>query len=117
MDGLIVNEPFASMIIEGKKTWELRNRLLPTKRQGKEFYLLSKGRALGTVRFLYSIGPLSRNQITQNKDKHHCYKLTSAEEPVFAWIVKVEKKYKRPLRYRHPMGARIWVRNVKVHTP
>ena len=41
--GLIVREPFASMIVDGKKKWEIRTR--KTNKRG-EIYIISNGKII-----------------------------------------------------------------------
>ena len=59
MDGLIIKEPFASMIIDGGKIWELRSREPPKNKIKSKIALLSHGKVLGTIEITGSRGPLT----------------------------------------------------------
>ena len=92
-DGLIVKQPFASNIIMGKKIREYRSRAPPERYRRIPIYLLSDGLVLGTIKI-------------------------TGYKPNFAsgctWYVEVIEEFKLPKLYKHPNGARIWVKNVRI---
>jgi len=93
MNGLIVKQPFASNIIMGKKKKEYRSRAPPEQYRRIPIYLLSGGLVLGTIK------------ITN-------YRTNFASG--CTWYVKVIEEFKHPKLYRHPNGAQIWVKNVRI---
>ena len=113
MDGLIVNQPHAGLIIEGKKQWELRNRHAPKSKIGSEIYLLSKGNILGKIKIKYSKGPvdLEELKITAHLHKTNLDKLGGSFS-LYVWEVDISEKFERPKKYLHPNGAQVWIKNV-----
>ena len=113
MDGLIVNQPYADLIIKGEKTWELRNRKPPANKINSEIFLLSKGNMLGTIKILGTNGPLDSNSLRKNYH-YHKSQVESIDDDYesYAWEVEVCKTYSKPQKYFHPVGAQVWVKNV-----
>lgn len=110
MDGLVVKQPYAELIIKGLKRWELRARPPPSDKVGRRIYLLSNGYVLGVVRIVDFKGPLSNRELSRYRSLH----LAGRTRYKYAWVIEVVRRFSRPLRYRHPYGARIWVRDVKL---
>ncbi|MCS7137770.1 MAG: ASCH domain-containing protein [Candidatus Caldarchaeum sp.] len=110
MDGLIVKQPFAGYIIEGRKKWEMRLRPPPADKLNREIYLLSGGYALGKVKIVSYVGPLSRAAVLRTKRLHG----GASPRYRYGWVVKVVRRFRKPVRYRHPWGAQVWVRGVKL---
>jgi hypothetical protein len=102
MEGLIVRQPHATMIIHRRKRWELRSRKPPKNKCNKNIYLLSEGKVLGVISITMSRGPPTYRRREKGSVKHPC----------FAWMVSVKERYEHPVRYLHPRGARVWVRHV-----
>ena len=113
MDGLIVNQPFANLIIRKKKRWELRTKRPPAKKINLEVYLLSQGYMLGRIKIKNIDGPL---KFTELKERHYLDHLSV--EPIdntfscYAWEIDVCETFDMPKKYVHPHGARVWVKNV-----
>lgn len=110
MDGLIVLEPYATMIIEGKKSWELRSRKPPPSRLGRGIYLLSSGEILGVIRVVSYSGPLFKEELMAHFAEH---RVKEPRPGQYAWKVEVVRKFVRRRKYVHPQGARIWLRRVQ----
>lgn len=111
-NGLIVKQPFADKIVNGEKTWEIRSRIAPRTKINKEILLLSAGYVLGTIT-IKKCFKSNKSQLIKNKKKH----LTDIDEQYdfrysYVWEIIVKKKYSTPKKYSHPIGARIWVKNV-----
>ena len=112
MEGLIVKSPYAELIIDGKKEWELRSICPPSKKLNKELYLLSSGKVLGKIK-INTHWIATKKDLEQNMEKHQSETLFLSEHHVsHVWQVKVTKKFEYPKKYIHPVGARVWVRNV-----
>ena len=90
-DGLIVKQPYADEIINGKKTVEYRVKKLPDDKRFIDVYLLSEGHILGTINF------------------NDC---TKSGEGNYNWHIRRVKKLPHPIKYIHPKGARVWIREV-----
>ena len=113
MDGLIVKQPYADMLIDGTKTWELRNRLPPKNKIDADIFLLSRCHALGVIRLVRTAGPLDADDLGRTDYLHHSGTVwPDYTPPTYAWEVEVVERFEAPRRYAHPNGAQIWVRNV-----
>lgn len=94
MKGLIVREPYASQILSGEKTKEIRSR--PTKIRGHIAIIpAGSGMVAGTADLVDCTGP--HPGAWQYQDKTYRY------------ILKNPIKFKKPKPYKHPKGAVIWV--------
>lgn len=112
MEGLIVKQPYAELIINGEKEWELRSRCPPSKKLSKELYLLSAGTVLGKIK-IDTHFEANKNDLEKNKNKHRSETSFLSEHHVsYVWKVQVIKKFSKPKKYIHPTGARVWVNNV-----
>ncbi len=94
MQGFIVKQPYSGQIINGTKKFEFRN--FKTNKLDETCYLLSEGCVLGKIMF------------TEIKKGNKDWK--------YAWRIKVIKKFERPWKYNHPMGAQRWVKSVTKKT-
>ena len=113
MDGLIVNEPYASMIIAREKKWELRSRKPPEDKIKNKIGLLSQGKMLGTIEITDSTGPLTVSDLKKTISLHQSNVDELPKEfTSFAWKINVHKVFPKPKKYVHPMGARVWVKNI-----
>ena len=112
MDGLIVKQPFAKFIIDGKKEWELRSRCPPSKKLGKNLYLLSSGNVLGKI-IIETHWIVTKQELEKHKQKHLSEtSFLSKTHVSHVWKIHVTKKFEKPKKYSHPIGARVWVNNV-----
>jgi hypothetical protein len=69
MKGLIIDDPWISLILAGEKTWEMRSTA--TQQRGL-IALIRKGTGtvVGTARVVGSRGPLGLAQLRENAAKH-----------------------------------------------
>lgn len=112
--GLLVKAPFAQMIVDGRKKWELRTRRCW--RRGKVAILLAGSKtAIGEVTITDSIA-LTQDQLSQNFEHHRVHnlrdvfnRLPDQHVQYFAWVLEGARKYKHPKPYAHPVGAVVWV--------
>lgn len=113
MDGLIINQPYANMIIKEEKKWELRNRKPPSNKINSEIYLLSKGNMLGTIKIVGTNGPLDASTLKKNYIQHKT-PIESIDDDYesYVWELEVCKTFSEPQKYFHPAGAQVWVKNV-----
>lgn len=112
MNGLIIRSPWVEMILEGKKTWEIRGK--KTQVSGKIALIRGgSGLVVGTCNLVEVKGPLTRKEFQRNRRKAGL-KPSEARwlpyETTYAWVVEGAKKFRRPRRYKHPSGAVIWVK-------
>ena len=114
MRGLIIKKEPLAKILDGKKTWEMRSRAV-TFRERIALIQSKSGKVIGTADLVACIGPLSREKLTNNRDKHQATDETLAENfgykenGVYAWELSNAQRLAKPVRYKHPSGAVIWV--------
>jgi predicted transcriptional regulator len=113
MRGLIVREPYASLIVEGEKVWEIRKRR--TNVRG-EIFIISNGKILGKVKLVDVLGPFTVEELAEHSDKHKVsyedLKNYAGNCKLFVWVFKDAVKFERPIEIKVPKGAQVWV---KVH--
>lgn len=110
MKGLTLKEPWISLILSGKKTWELRSR--DTRVRGR-IALIRKGSGtvVGIADLTGTMPRLTRAELCGNTAKHQ----VPANEigPDFkwntAWLLEHTRPLREPVPYRHRPGAVIWV--------
>ncbi|MCT2535367.1 ASCH domain-containing protein [Aquibacillus koreensis] len=110
MKGLVIRSPWIELILEGKKSWEIRGS--NTKIRGPVVLIKSgSGKVFGEVNIVDSKA-LSLEDYQTNK-KYHCIESEDAVQlpykKTYAWVIDDPKIYKEPIPYKHPMGAIIWV--------
>lgn len=109
---LIVDTPYIDLILEGKKTWDLRSS--HSSIRGR-IALIRKGSGtiVGAIDIVDSIGPLSHQELVANSGKHHLREEDLKDPKMakwrYAWVLKNGRKLAAPIPYRHPQGAVIWV--------
>ena len=112
LKGLIIGSPQIDNIMSGKKTWEMRTT--GTKQRGP-IALIRKGsgQIVGIAEIAGSLGPLSRDELVANENKH-LIPPTRLDDPKVknyrhAWVLVNSRLLATPVGYRHPNGAVIWV--------
>ena len=108
MKGLIIKDPYADYILDGKKTWELRGS--NTHIRGRVAIIKSGTKQVfGTVNLCDCL-PVTL-KILKNFSDRHCVKDLKGikYKQVFAWVVKDPHRYSKPKSYIHPNGAVVWV--------
>jgi hypothetical protein len=112
MKALIVGEPWISLILSGKKTWEMRTRATSVR---GEIALIRKGsgQVVGTARLINSLPPLSADDYSAAEFNHRIpadqQRAAIAGGWRFPWVLANATPLPRPVPYRHPSGAVIWV--------
>ncbi len=111
MRGLIVREPYASMIVKGLKVWEIRRRR--TNIRG-EIYIVSRGYVLGKVELVDVLGPFTVEDLLNYEEKHRVsyedLESYAKGSKLYAWVFERAKEFERPLKVNVPKGAQIWVK-------
>ncbi|PLS18982.1 hypothetical protein CVD28_00850 [Bacillus sp. M6-12] len=108
--GLIIKKPWINLILEGKKTWEIRGS--NAKIRGEIALIQSgTGKVFGTVELIES-KELSLEQY-QSSEAFHCIpeEMTKVApyKKIHAWVLQNPKRFHEPIPYQHPQGAVIWV--------
>jgi len=112
MKALLIRSPYIEEILAGKKTWEIRGSA--TKHRGKIALVRSgSGLVVGTADLVECLGPLRRADFLANLRKHRDSKSEvmkgSGYDRPHALVLKNAKELRRPIPYKHPYGAIIWV--------
>jgi hypothetical protein len=108
--GLTIKEPWISLILSGKKTWELRSR--DTRVRGR-IALIRKGSGtvIGIADLTGTLPKLSRSDLIANVAKHRVpqHEIGVDFRWNMAWVLEGAQPLREPVPYRHPPGAVIWV--------
>jgi len=100
------------MILDGKKTWEIRGRA--THVRGRIGLIRGgSGLVVGTCELVDVVGPLTLADLRSNARKAGLEPEELALLPykkTYAWVLRDAKKLHPSHPYRHPSGAVIWVR-------
>lgn len=111
MRGLLIHEGPIKQILSGRKTWEIRGS--STKIRGTIALIQSgSGQIVGRCKLVDVVGPLTLKEMRSTK-KHGIAKaeLTGLYyKKTFAWVLKDARRLRRPIPYRHHLGAVIWVK-------
>lgn len=111
MRGLIVKEPYASLIVDGEKVWEIRKKR--TNIRG-EIFIISNGKILGKVKLVDVLGPFTAEELAKHSDKHKVsyedLKSYAGDCKLFVWVLKDAEKFEKPIEIRIPKGAQVWVK-------
>lgn len=114
MNGLIIKEPWIDLILDGKKTWEIRGS--STHIRDPIALIRSKsGLVVGTANIIDCIplhGPDEVEKILNNHDKHHVPLGGIPYDKPYAWLLDDAVRWEEPLPYKHPQGAVIWVKDI-----
>ena len=105
----MVKEPWVGMILDGKKTWEIRGSA--TAKRGKIHLAASGGGGVlvGQCQLVdcYSVG---RSELADNVTKHRIKDLARVPyKKPHAWVLEKATRYSSPFTYKHPQGAITWV--------
>lgn len=110
MKGLIVKAPWIDLLLEGKKSWEIRGR--QTNIRGEIALIQS-----GTGHIYGTINIVDCKELTweeyQQSESFHCIpkelRITPPYKRIYAWVLENPIQLERPIPYHHPQGAVIWV--------
>jgi hypothetical protein len=108
--GLIIDEPWIGYIICGTKTWEMRSR--NTVIRGR-IALIRKGSkaVIGVAELVETLPKLSVSDLKASFEKHRVPESDIGEDfkHSTAWVLQRARSLRKPVPYRHPAGAVIWV--------
>lgn len=112
MDGLIIKDKWLELILSGLKSWEIRGSR--TKKRGTIYLIKSgTGHIMGQADIVGCI-ELTKEKYEENKAKH-CIETGYESLPYsipYAWVFENYVRYKKPIPYKHPQGAVIWVKGL-----
>jgi hypothetical protein len=110
--GLVVDEPWVSMVLSGAKTWEMRSR--STSLRGRIALIRKRsGLIVGTAELIDCLAPLDADAMAAAVDRHG---IDPGWQPdalaagrVIPWVLRDTRAFAAPVPYRHPLGAVGWV--------
>lgn len=106
---LIVRKPWVDLILSGEKVWEMRS--MATHIRGRIGIIeQGSGRVVGEVDLVDCFSNLSLQQLVEHTDKHRILDQRFLVQWPIAWKLASPERYLRPLAYRHPSGAVVWVK-------
>ncbi|MBS7455704.1 ASCH domain-containing protein [Coralloluteibacterium stylophorae] len=110
MKGLVIDEPWISLLLRGEKTWEMRSR--HTTMRGR-IGLIRKGTGLvvGIADVVDSIGPLDAIAWRAHRARHRIPLELEKDASRWnvAWVLESVRALRQPVPYEHPSGAVVWV--------
>lgn len=112
--GLMVRDPYATQILDGKKSWEIRGRA--TQIRGQIVIIKSgSGNAFGTVNLVRVLGPLELEDLICAPELPLAERREFQEDGLpykktYAYVLSKPKWFESPIKYDHPSGAVTWVR-------
>jgi hypothetical protein len=105
---LILKEPL-DQILDGSKIWEIRGKA--TTLRGPIALIESKsGHVVGTCSLEGVVGPLSLADLRANAAITGFLPDALPYPTTYGWVLASARRLPKPVPYRHPMGAVIWVK-------
>ena len=108
--GLIIDEPWISLIVSGEKTWEMRTR--DTQVRGR-IGLIRKGSkmVIGVADLVQTLPKLPPSELRASFGKHRVPESEIDEDFKWstAWVLQRARSLQQSVPYHHPPGAVIWV--------
>lgn len=111
--GLLIRQPWIDLILAGNKTWEIRGSA--TKIRGTIGLIQSQsGLIVGTAELIGCTPALTIEDMEKSRKLHgiqehfDLFNMPYGGRP-YAWILLGAKRFKKPVPYKHPQGAVIWV--------
>ena len=112
-DGLIVKGFWLNKIFDEGKCWEIRGSRT-SKRGLIQLIESGSGEIKGETNLTDCI-KMTKELYEQNREKHQIpeeYEGLPYKQP-YAWIFKDTDRHEKPIPYKHPQGAVIWVKGLK----
>ncbi|MCC6748404.1 MAG: ASCH domain-containing protein [Deltaproteobacteria bacterium] len=109
MHGLVIKDAPLEAILAGEKTWEIRGSA--TTRRGLIGLIRSgSGTVTGVCELVGVRGPLSVEELAAHASNAGFRATRLPYARTHAWVLAGARRLLRPVPYRHPPGAVIWVR-------
>lgn len=108
---LLIRHPHIDKILDGKKIWEIRGSR--TNIRGPIALIASRsGAVIGVCELIDCVGPLTANTFRKNAAKagmRPSEAKLGGYRQTYAWVLAKPNYLKKPVAYKHPPGAIIWV--------
>ena len=104
---LLIKPPWATMVVRGHKTIELRTSR--THKIGHEIYIAKAGSKtlIGKVTIVKCF-PLTPELFHSLSDQHKAGDIYPGKK-IYGWSLSNPIKFDEPIPYTHPQGAQTWV--------
>lgn len=108
--GLIIHPYFATMIVNGLKTWEIRPKNTNI-RDKIGICAMGTNLIIGEAEIVDSF-PLTKELYEDNYLKHRvrCRYDKLPQNYKVVWVLENAKVYEKPLVYEHKQGQQVWVK-------
>lgn len=112
MSALLIRSPWIDKILKGTKSWEMRGT--STRKRGRIGLVKSgTGTVVGVADLIDVVGPLSKSEFVANARKAGLSGAAAGKGlpylRTFAWVIGRPRRLSRPVPYKHPCGAIVWV--------
>jgi hypothetical protein len=107
MKGLVIAEPWISLILNGEKTWEMRARIT-THRGPIALVRKGSGSVVGIADLVDCKAILGEAEYRKNEHLHRVPRVDQVRAAVrwpIAWVLKNARALDPPIRYKHKTGA------------
>ncbi|MAY42401.1 MULTISPECIES: ASCH domain-containing protein [unclassified Neptuniibacter] len=106
---LVVRKPWIDLILNGQKSWEMRSRSTSVRGQ---IGLIEQGSGLIVGECcLDGVGESIKNfNIGYGYQLHKIGDLELLDKWHVPWVLSGARRYEKPVPYKHPKGAVVWVR-------
>ncbi len=107
LKGLIISEPWISLILSGNKTWEMRARI-STHRGPIALVRKGSGLVVGIAELVDCKALLGEVEYRKNEHLHRVPRVDQVSAAVrwpIAWVLKNARSLYPPIRYEHKAGA------------
>jgi hypothetical protein len=109
--GLIVQEPYATYIVLGKKNWEIRR--YPTHIRGRIGIVSPRG-WIGTAVLAEVRGPVSVEALRHQRSRHRAdpefLEAYARGRPLYIWVFTDPQAFPEPIPISRPRGPVVWIR-------
>lgn len=109
--GLIVREPYATYIVTGEKTWEIRR--YPTHIRGRIGIVSARG-WIGTAVLADVQGPFPverlRGKFAQHRADPEFLEAYARGRSVYIWVFTDPQRFPEPIPIHRPRGPVVWIR-------
>lgn len=109
---LLIRRPWIDMILDGQKTWEIRGSRTSV-RETIGLVASGSGTIIGVCDLVNCNGPLTPDEFRRNAKRARMRPSEATlgyYRQTYAWVVKNPRRLDKPVPYKHPPGAIIWVK-------
>ena len=109
---LLIRHPHIDKILAGRKKWEIRGSRTAV-RETIALVASGSGTVIGVCDLVACLGPLTATEFRKNANKAGMRPSEAMVRPyrqTYGWVLEKPRTLDKPVPYKHPSGAIIWVR-------